>query len=265
MSRNRAAWMLVMLMSLAAPAEAQTTKPSIPQRLIDVSVLVKVSKNSIASGSGSGTLVVRQIDGKPACFLLTAAHVAEDLRDAKTGRFNDALIVADVLENGRRVGARTSDARVIRYDAEEDLAVLRVRDSRFVGEGARFVPESEQMIELGTGLYHVGSYRGEVGANSFATGVVAYVGRVYEGKVFDQTDATIHPGSSGGGIFLKDGRYIGMLLRGWSDGDNFNFYAPIRRIREWARDAGVEWLIDETVKPPSEAELKKMPIEGAKR
>ena len=50
-------------------------------------------------------------------------------------------------------------------------------------------------------------------------------------KVFDQVTAVAFPGSSGGGMFLKDnGEYIGMLTQGVMKLQGFNFIVPVRRI-----------------------------------
>ena len=67
---------------------------------------------------------------------------------------------------------------------------------------------------------------------------MSQVGRVLDlgsggGTVFDQTTVTAFPGSSGGGVFLTDGKYVGMLVRG--AGETFNLIVPVRRMPLHAR------------------------------
>ncbi len=62
-------------------------------------------------------------------------------------------------------------------------------------------------------------------------------------------------------MFLKDGRMMGMLVKG--AGETFNLIVPARRIRSWAKKADIEWAIDDKVALPSEEDLKKMPIEDS--
>ena len=57
------------------------------------------------------------------------------------------------------------------------------------------------------------------------------------------------PGSSGGGVYLTDGRYVGMIVRG--AGETFNLTVPIRRMREWAKRMGVEFTLDPSLKVPT--------------
>jgi hypothetical protein len=244
---------LLLLLSLAFVAKADETT----QHLLDVSVTVK-------SGSGQGSGVMFSRDGHT--FVWTAAHVVDNLRKSRTVtingspktviEFDDAAIVQEFKEGGRRIGETKMDAKVLRYsDAEygEDLALLLIRKSNFTQATAKFYLEDE-IPEIGTKLYHVGSLLGQFGSNSLTTGVIAQTGRVLAlGKdtVFDQTTATAFPGSSGGGVFLQnDGRYVGMLVRG--AGEGFNFIVPVRRLQTWAKDAKVEWAINPAIALPAD-------------
>lgn len=237
--------------------------------LQDASVTIKADR-----AQGSGVLFTRD----NVTYVWTAGHVVDGLRktriviDSKTGtpktlvEFEDAQIVQEFRQDGRRIGEINFDATVIRYsDAEdgEDLALLRVRKTGFTK--ATVVFYKGEIPALGTELYHVGSLLGQFGANSFTTGVVSQTGRVLHlganGTVFDQTTVTAFPGSSGGGVFLKDGQYIGMLVRG--AGEQFNLIVPIRRMRSWAERAGVAWALDASIPMPSDEDLRKMPIEDA--
>jgi len=261
------------------------------KHLQDVSVTIK-SEGAFGGGQGSGVIVTRDVEvskGKTVKvnFVWTAAHVIDNLRtvrkvvDPQTGvtksviDFKPAHIVKELVENGRRVGEVKMEAVVIKYshsEEGEDLALLMVRKRDFVQANSNFFLDTEedsenlQAIDLGTELYHVGSLLGQFGSNSLTTGVISQVGRVLdlssgEGTVFDQTTVTAFPGSSGGGVFLKDGRYIGMLVRG--AGETFNLIVPVRRMHTWAKENKVEWAMNKSVKIPTLKELRKITVDDS--
>jgi len=223
-------------------------------RILDPSVTIRAGY-----GTGSGVVFTRG----EANYILTAAHVVASLRTVKTrlegGRevkfehFADAQVVKVLYEGARKVGKLEMDARVVAYsDAEdgEDLALLEVRKRAFVPSTAVFRP-SDAPVAIGTRIYHCGSLQGEMGSNSLTDGIISRVGRVLEGKVYDQSNATAFPGSSGGGVFTEDGEYIGMITRG--AGEGFNLFVPARRIRAWLESVGCRWAIDPSL-PVTEPE-----------
>lgn len=239
--------------------------PEVPAYLQDISVTIKASM-----AEGSGVVKTRELDGKAVNFVWTAAHVVDDLRqtedviDPKTGTkrtkvtFKDAAVVKELIEDGRRVGELKMDATVIRYSKDEDLALLRIRKRDFVKSSVVFYLD-EKIPSVGTDLYHVGSLLGQMGSNSLTSGIVSQIGRTIEKFEYDQSTCVAFPGSSGGGVYLRDGHYVGMLVRG--AGEGFNLMVPIRRMTKWAKQAGIEWAIDDKVKMPSEDELDRLPIE----
>jgi S1-C subfamily serine protease len=268
--------LILLALAAAVPLSAVAGDPVV-ERLQKISVTIKAGK-----GQGSGTLVTRRRGDENLTFVWTAAHVVDGLRktreiiDPKTGttrtviEFDDAKIVQEFRQKGRRIGETVMDAKVIRYsDAEqgEDLALLLIRKTNFdVPENSAAFPDDPNPPEIGLEVYHVGSLLGQFGSNSLTTGIVASVGRVLDlganGVVFDQTTATAFPGSSGGGMHHKaTGRYIGMLVRG--AGEGFNFIVPVRRMRAWAKVADVEWAMDPLIAVPSEEDFAKMRIEDA--
>lgn len=253
---------LILLAFMAVPSFGQIE--NVPAHLQDISVTIR-------SGRGEGSGVSFSRDNTT--FIWTAAHVVDDLRstrsviDPRTGtrrtvvEFRDAKIVKQLVEDGRHVGRIEMDAEVIRYsnaDDGQDLALLRVRKRDFIKSSAVFY-EDEAIPSIGTRLLHVGSLLGQMGANSMTDGIMSQHGRVLGKRVYDQTTVTAFPGSSGGGVYLEDGQYVGMLVRG--AGEGFNLIVPIRRLKEWAENANVSWAIDPDVPMPTEEELMKLPIE----
>jgi len=269
---------MVVVMALASLAQAEE---KVAQHLQDVSVTIKS-----ASSEGSGVLITRELQtsSKDAekikvNFVVTCAHVVDNLRSTRDiinnkgqkqtiVEFRDAQIVKELVENGRKVGELKMDAKVILYsDAEdgEDLAVLMVRKMGFVDTNTEF-ELSDKPTAIGTNLFHVGSLLGQSGANSMTAGIMSQVGRVLsigsgDGTVFDQTTVTAFPGSSGGGVFTKDGKYVGMLVRG--SGETFNFIVPVRRMTKWAKKRNIEWAIDASKPAPTIENINKFKPENA--
>lgn len=239
----------------------------VARHLQDVSVTIRTNYSQ-----GSGVIVTRIVDGKKINFVWTAAHVVDDLRQTEsvvtsdgTTRtvvsFADCSLVKELIENGRRVGEMKMDAVVIKYSEKEDLALLRIRKLDFISTSAEFYLDSN-IPNIGTSLFHVGSLLGQAGSNSMTSGIVSQIGRVYPSigkEVFDQTTVTAFPGSSGGGVYLEDGRYVGMLVRG--AGETFNLIVPVRRMIKWSKSAGIEWALNPDVEVPVLEELNKISVE----
>ncbi|RJQ27134.1 serine protease [Candidatus Parcubacteria bacterium] len=261
--------MLVGSLLLGSFAIAQeTSKPDIDlkkvQEIQDFSVTIH------ATGSqGSGEIKTR--DGIN--YVWTAAHVVDGLRKTRSivdangstktiVEFDDAKIVKEYIQDGRSVGRSTMDAEIVRYsdaDNGEDLALLRVRKKNFVTASMQFYLE-DKIPPVGTTLYHCGSLLGQIGSNSFTRGIMSQHGRVLSGVVYDQTTCAAFPGSSGGGVYLGDGRCVGMIVRG--AGETFNLIVPSRRIRDWAKKVKVEFALDDSIPVPSEEDLWKTPVDG---
>jgi len=241
--------------------------------LLNVSVtIVSQGESRFArGGEGSGVIKTRKRGKETITFIWTAAHVVENLRnvktviDSKTGtprtvaEFDWAKIVRSTVQNGETVGKSEMVVEVVRYSAEEDLALLRVRMKNYTNDSVQFYLD-EKIPGVRTKLVHVGSLLGQLGSNSTTDGSLAFVGRMLNKKVYDQTTVTAFPGSSGGGVYLDDdGRLVGLILRG--AGETFNLMVPVRRMRAWAKSANIEWALDDKVALPSDEELKKLPVE----
>lgn len=251
--------------------EQKKLPDNVPQHLQDISVTIKAGR---AEGSG----VITNVNGTN--YVLTCGHVVAHLRKTRTVvsnegspklvvEFDDAEIVKELVEDGRTVGELRFAAEVLRYsDAEhgEDLAVLRVRKKNLSPHRVHFYLDKDKdgklkIPTIGTDLYHVGSLLGQSGSNSMTTGIYSQVGRLYNGTIYDQTTCAAFPGSSGGGVYLKDGRYVGQIVRG--AGETFNLIVPMRRLHSWATKVGVDFILDPTVPVPDNDTLRSKPIESA--
>ena len=269
---------LLVALVFTIPFPLYGEEPPVSTFLQEISVTIKTDR-----GEGSGVIFTREIKSKNGKqnvnFVWTAAHVLENIRNVRSvldaeGKskkiieFKDVQIVKKLIENGITVGELSMDAVVVKYsDAKdgEDLALLMIKKFNFVDKSAKFyVDKGGRGLPLGTNLYHVGSLLGSGGSNSMTTGIMSQVGRMLSlnggSKVlFDQTTVTAFPGSSGGGVFLTTGEYIGMLVRG--AGETFNLIVPIRRMTDCAEEENIKWALDPEEKAPTLEEIKKLPKE----
>jgi S1-C subfamily serine protease len=241
--------LVLLLLFLVKPALADETA----EYLQDISVTIGAGYSQ-----GSGVLFRRG----DRVFVWTAAHVVDGLRtttrvtDPKTGtsrtviKFKDAMVIKHLIEDGRTIGKTEWNSRVLRYSEKQDLAILQVRSKNFVGnQSVKFYNDSKPP-SVGSELWHCGSLLGEMGSNSITTGVVSQHGRLIDQVVYDQTTVTAFPGSSGGGVYLKNGEYVGMLVRG--AGEGFNLIVPVRRLVSWAKKVDAMWAIDPEIEFPDD-------------
>ncbi len=238
-------------------------KDEVAQYLQNISVTIR-------AGNAEGSGVITNVNGVN--YVWTAGHVVAHLRKTRTiidgsgspkvvVEFDDAEVVKVLVEDGRTVGQMRFNAEVLRYsdaDHGEDLALLRVRKKNLTPERVHFYLD-KKIPAIGTPLFHVGSLLGQDGSNSMTSGIVSQQGRVFNGTIYDQTTCAAFPGSSGGGVYLQDGRYMAMIVRG--AGETFNLVVPIRRMHNWAKKVGVEFTLDPSLNVPSDETLKSRAIE----
>lgn len=264
----------IILITLSTATVFSKTQLQVAEHLQDISVTIS-SEDQYSRSEGSGVLIVREVEGEKVTFVLTCAHVVDNLRkvrkiirggqEMKVVEFSPVSIVKELVESGRKVGEVRMTADVIQYsdaDTGEDLAVLMVHAKDYSKSTTEFLlTEDKPIIPIGTDLFHVGSLLGQFGSNSMTNGIMSQVGRVRNKVEFDQTTVTAFPGSSGGGVYLKDGTYIGMIVRG--AGEGFNLIVPIRRITRWLDRNDMLWVIDPSVKVPTLKQIQDIPVEGA--
>lgn len=238
----------VLVLGLSFSGFANTVN-NIVEELQNISVTI-----STDSGQGSGVIVTRN----SCTYVITAAHCVSQLRhvrrvinqDGSTRylvNFDTVTVLKDVYEKDEMVGTTTLEADVVKFsdaDFGQDIAVLKVRKTGLPPISTRFYLENA-LVPVGTKLFHMGSMMGHIGSNSFTTGVLSQIGRTINGKNFYQSSVVACGGSSGCGLFLEDGRYIGMLVMGVPKVTGFNLFTPMNRIKDWAKSANVMWLFDE--------------------
>ena len=206
----------------------------VPEYLDKISVSV-VAGSGFNKAEGSGTLFVREIDGKKRSLVWTAGHVLQHTRSeeeiivagqpTKKNPFAIPKLLRQIKNaDGKRVGEITVDARVIRFSAADkhDLALLLVLsdDGLKAEASAEFYPKGGKLPRIGTHLNHCGSFLGSDASNSYSEGTLRANGRILFKVDFLQSTTPAYPGSSGGIVADDDGKYIGMLVRG--AGSDFN-------------------------------------------
>jgi len=225
--------------------------------LQDISVVV-----STDHGLGTGVLFTREVAGEQKVFVWTAGHVVASL-ERDDGTFKNATVSAEIRSNGKFVKKVKAEVKVIAYSdpySGDDLALLEIIDlTGFVAtESAVFADDKIQPV--GTEIVHVGSTVGL--EDSVSLGIVSQTDRELGGKMYDQTSCMAYPGSSGGGVYTTDGKCVGLVTLGVGPG--LNFYVPVRRMRAWAKQEGIEWAMDREVPVPlsrTPTSLEKLPRE----
>ena len=153
---------------------------------------------------GSG--VILDSDG----YILTNYHVIQGL---------DRILIR--LFNGREYFGK-----VLGYDVQTDLAVLRISTLRILPE-----PKFGHSLnaKVGEWVMAIGNPYGLEG--TVTVGIISGKGRPHlDGAHFDsliQTDASINPGNSGGPLINLDGNIIGINTRIADIGSRVGFSIPI--------------------------------------
>ena len=199
----------------------------------------------VGKGLGTGVLVTRQVGEVTRTYIWTAGHVVQHLMQPD-GTFKNPTIKQEFRDGGRAIGESKIEAKVIAYsdpDDGEDLALLEVLQDNFrpTTVSAKFDLKGA-IQQIGTKLIHVGCTLGTY--DSVSLGIISQTDRdlLKTGKMFEQTTVMGYPGSSGGGVYLEDGKYIGMLTQG--AGPGLNFIIPMRRIIPWAKKMCILWALN---------------------
>lgn len=110
-----------------------------------------------------------------------------------------------------------------------DLAVLRVN--------ATLQPVTLRNTPARTGeeVVAIGSPIGLT--NTVSTGIVSAL-RKMQGREVIQISAPISHGSSGGGLFDRQGNLIGITFAGMEEGQNLNFAIPVSQVQQVVAKAG---------------------------
>ncbi|HYN07020.1 MAG TPA: trypsin-like peptidase domain-containing protein [Vicinamibacterales bacterium] len=180
--------------------------------------------------SGSGVIV------DPEGYIVTNAHVVAGAR-----RLRIDLPIAATGQSILAARSRSVTGEIVGIDLETDLAVIRV-DQRNLPAVA--FGDSDE-LKAGQIVLALGSPLGF--NNSVSLGVVSAVARQLEPEspmIYVQTDASIHPGSSGGALVDVRGRLVGintLIMSKTGSYEGVGFAAPsniVRTVYEQIRTLG---------------------------
>ena len=158
------------------------------------------------SGFGSGVLV------DSSGVIVTNLHVVEGDSSATV-----TLANGDIYD----------DVQVIAVDERRDIVIIKI--AGFQLPTVEF--GNSDAVVVGEGVYAIGSPQGL--DLTISDGIISGKRRDPgdEGSQVLQTTAAISPGSSGGGLFDKGGRLIGITTSQMPDGESLSFAVPVNYVR----------------------------------
>ena len=193
--------------------------------LVSPSVVVITTEAMVSTGSwfgvgqvqsGAGSGVIMSEDG----YILTCAHVI-------SGAANIIVTIDNVDYTAKLIGE----------DSESDIAVVKI-------DAAGLVPavmaDSDRLV-VGEEVVAVGNPLGELGG-TVTNGIVSALNRnvVVEDTEMTliQTNASVSPGNSGGGLFNMAGELIGIVNAKSADEDaeGLGFAIPVNTVLQVAGD-----------------------------
>ena len=170
----------------------------------------------VQSGAGSGIIISQ--DG----YILTCAHVVSGATSIK------------VQLNG---SDDTYDATVVGADSTSDIAVLKIDAT---GLTPAVIGDSDKLA-VGETTVAVGNPLGTL-SNTVTQGIVSALNRQVtvenNNMTLIQTDTSISPGNSGGGLFNANGELIGVVnaKSSYSEAEGIGFAIPINTAMSIAQE-----------------------------
>ncbi|MEI6347912.1 MAG: trypsin-like peptidase domain-containing protein [Bacteroidota bacterium] len=154
-------------------------------------------------------------------YIATNYHVIE----------NNNKIIVDVVINGE---TKSYDATVIQKDEQNDLAILKIKDTLFnIGE-IKYAFSETGTFNVGAGVFTIGfpyALSGMGKDAKYTDGKVsAKTG--YNGAINSfQTSIPVQPGNSGGPIFNDKGQLVGVLNAKFSSADNVSYAIKLNNLK----------------------------------
>lgn len=184
----------LLLVSAGATQEAENKPEQIYKQSLPSVMTLKVELK--AGGAASGTAFLALKEG----MAVTCWHVIEGAKRV-TARFSD--------------GEEFEVTGLIDRDEKRDLALIRVKVA-----GRPLLSVATADPPIGTRAYAIGAPRGL--EFSISDGLVSQV-RTEKGRKEVQISCPVSPGNSGGPVIGADGKVIGVVSYGRTDGQNLNF------------------------------------------
>jgi S1-C subfamily serine protease len=235
----------VILVSVAATTTQ--TLPDLPG-VLDKDTSFRFIKSIVqirrmaASGSGVILRSVLGADQVYRTYILTAAHVVNDSKFVQ-------VIDFDYMFRLSVVSQTSYDAEVLATSKELDVALVEIRTERSLGRSVDLVTERDpRSVNLYDNVYAVGGPSLE--PPSITDGHLAALERLRL-----RFSAPVAGGDSGGAVFLRDGRLIGIitgcLVQPGPGGVSVVFAhlaigTPSPIIATWLQTSGAGFLVGDT-------------------
>ncbi|MFZ0890101.1 MAG: trypsin-like peptidase domain-containing protein [Candidatus Binataceae bacterium] len=147
-------------------------------------------------------------------LLVTAYHVVKGAAAIRAHLPSGAFYIL----RGIPYEDETTDIAVLQFDATETPSVRRLGDS--------------DKLRVGEEVYAIGTPASLEG--TLSTGNISNLAQEVGGRSFIQFTASISPGSSGGGLFNRDGKVIGITAAfiASAEAQNLNLAIPINSYRD---------------------------------
>lgn len=165
-------------------------------------------------GLGSGFIINEE------GYVVTNYHVINGAQEVKV-----------IFSDGKEV-----NAKVINYDAERDIAVIKITDDVKMHGIAQLGDSST--VKAGEEVIAIGNPLGKEFSSTVTKGIVSSPNRKMKtenGNVLDyiQTDAAINPGNSGGPLINSKGEVIGIntAKKVGEDIEGIGFAIPINEVK----------------------------------
>jgi S1-C subfamily serine protease len=213
----------VIIDPLWARREKQLKQEAIEDDVKAVATLEVLDNRNKVVGQGSGFFIT------PSGVLVTNFHVIKEAGDVIAHLSSGAFYkLRGVLATDEK-----ADIAVLQFDARETPSIRGFGDS--------------DLIHIGDEVYALGTPNGLEA--TYSTGTVSNPSRQVDGQTFIQFSAPISPGSSGGGLFDRDGDVVGITAASENIktgpqtdmAQNLNFAVPINRVKNTLNpEAGFE-------------------------
>jgi len=220
-------------------------RESIPDTKPKENIITRAQESTVRvqapDGTGSGFVIARKDvrTHQSRYFVWTARHVTQpnfpDLKVEKIIRWNQTNRVTYTYAAHTLVRLADTDAALLAVDAPPGA---------FAG-----VDVYTSEISVGDSIFVIGSPLGDFDG-SVSVGILSQRDshpthvEGWPWALVDQTDARVLPGSSGGPVFERSGKVVGIIVGGPNQGMlGISHFVPLRAIRSDSVYSGIQWAL----------------------
>ena len=200
--------------ALTVPQVVEKVTPAVVG--VSTKSLVRDQLFNVKEQEGLGSGFIINEDG----YVVTNYHVINGAQEVKV-----------IFSDGKEV-----NAKVVNYDAERDIAVIKITDDVKMPGIAQLGDSST--VKAGEEVIAIGNPLGKEFSSTVTKGIVSSPNRKMKtenGNVLDyiQTDAAINPGNSGGPLINSKGEVIGIntAKKVGEDIEGIGFAIPINEVK----------------------------------